>query len=38
MKKINKEFEERCIKLKNRIQKLKTEEEDYKKKNKINKY
>lgn len=32
MKKINKEFEERCIKLKNRIQKLKTEEEDYKKK------
>ena len=32
MKKINKEFEEKCIKLKNRIQRLKTEEEDYKKK------
>ena len=32
MKKINKEFEERLIKLKNRIQRLKTEEEDYNKK------
>ena len=31
MKKINKEFEERCIKLKNRIQRLKDEEEDYRK-------
>ena len=31
MKKINREFEERCLKLKNRIQKLKTEEEDYRK-------
>ena len=35
MKKINKEFEERCIKLRNRIQRLKTEEEEYKKKNEI---
>ena len=32
MKKINREFEERCLKLKNRIQKLKIEEEDYRKK------
>lgn len=32
MKKINKEFEEKCIKLKNRIQRLKTEEEDCRKK------
>ena len=32
MKKINKEFEERCIRLRNRIQRLKTEEENYNKK------
>ena len=36
MKKINKEFEERCIKLKNRIQRLKTEEEGYR--NKLRNY
>lgn len=32
MKKINKEFEDKCLKLKNRIQRLKVEEEDYRKK------
>lgn len=32
MKRINKEFEDKCLKLKNRIQRLKIEEEDYKKK------
>ena len=32
MKKINKEFDERCIKIRNRIQKIKKEEEEYKKK------
>ena len=32
MKKINKEFDERCIKLRNRIQRIKNEEENYKKK------
>ena len=30
MKKINKEFDEKCIKLRNRIQRLKKEEENYK--------
>ena len=33
MKKINKEFDERCVKLRNRIQRIKNEEENYKKKN-----
>ena len=32
MKKINKEFDERCIKIKNRIQRIKNEEELYQKK------
>ena len=32
MKKLNREFDERCIKLRNRIQKIKNEEENYKKK------
>ena len=32
MKKINREFDERCIKLRNRIQRLKNEEENYQKK------
>ena len=32
MKKINKEFDERCIKIRNRIQRIKKEEEDYKRK------
>jgi hypothetical protein len=34
MKKINKEFDERCLKLRNRIQKMKNEEENYQKKHK----
>ena len=32
MKKINKEFDERCIKIRNRIQRIKNEEENYQKK------
>ena len=34
MKKINKEFDERCIKIRNRIQRIKKEEENYQKKDK----
>ena len=32
IKKINKEFDERCIKIRNRIQRIKNEEENYQKK------
>ena len=32
MKKINKEFDEKCIKIRNRIQRIKNEEEMYQKK------
>ena len=33
MRKINKEFDEKCIKIRNRIQRLKNEEEEFKKRN-----